>query len=234
MKPTIRPTIKQQLAWDKLLDDDTSYILFGGGAGSGKSWLICEWLLTNCYFYPGSKWFIGREELKRLMASTYVTWTKVCSHHKIPRSDWKLNGQHNYIEFKNGSRIDLLDVKHAPSDPMFERFGSTEYTGGALEEAGETHFGAFDVLKTRVGRHMNKEYNLLPKIFSTCNPTKNWLYKVFYKPNKEGKLPEGYAFIQSLYHDNPHTAKEYEKQLASITDKATKQRLDRDWETSSG
>ena len=33
---------------------------------------------------------------------------KVCSYHKIPEGDWKLNGQYNYIEFFNGSKIDLL------------------------------------------------------------------------------------------------------------------------------
>ena len=32
IKPTIRPLPKQHLAWDKLLDKITKYILFGGGA----------------------------------------------------------------------------------------------------------------------------------------------------------------------------------------------------------
>ena len=63
-----------------------------------------------CYQYPKSKWFIGRKELKRLMSSSYETFKKVCSYHKIPEGDWKLNGQYNYIEFFNGSKIDLLDV----------------------------------------------------------------------------------------------------------------------------
>ena len=63
-----------------------------------------------------------------MMNSSYITFTKVCQHHKIPRDDWKLNGQYNYIEFKNGSRIDLLDLDYKPSDPEYDRFGSTEYT----------------------------------------------------------------------------------------------------------
>ena len=199
--------------------------MFGGGAGGGKSWLGCEWLLTNCYFYPGSKWFIGREELKRLMASTYVTFMKVCKHHGIPQDDWWLNGQYNYIEFKNGSRIDLLDMAYKPSDPLYERFGSLEYTGGWIEEAGEVDYLAFDVLKSRVGRHMNKEYNLASKIFITCNPKKNWLYTVVYRPWREGKLPQEYAFIQSLFGDNQFTAQEYQENLSQIKDRATKERL---------
>lgn len=179
----------------------------------------------RAYQYPGLRSFIGRKELKRLMQSTYVTWTKVCAFHKIPPQDWKLNGQYNYIEFRNGSRIDLLDVDFLPSDPLFERFGSLEYTEGDLEEAGEIHFLAFDVLKSRVGRHLNKEYNLLPKIGLTANPSKNFLYSLFYKPWRDGTLPPEYAFIQALYSDNPHTADQYGQQLQTITDKATKERL---------
>lgn len=229
--PTISPLPKQHLAWQKLLDKITKYILFGGGAGGGKSWLGCEWLLVMCYQYPKSKWFIGRKELKRLMASSYETFKKVCSYHKIPDKDWKLNGQYNYIEFFNGSKIDLLDVNFVPTDPLFERFGSLEYTGGWLEEAGEIDFKAFDVLKTRVGRHLNKEYNLHPKLLITANPKKGWLKRLFYNPFKNGTLGKAYAFIRSLYSDNNYTSDIYGEQLSEISDKATRDRLrDGNWD----
>ena len=229
--PTISPLPKQHLAWQKLLDKITKYILFGGGAGGGKSWLGCEWLLVMCYQYPKSKWFIGRKELKRLMASSYETFKKVCSYHKIPDKDWKLNGQYNYIEFFNGSKIDLLDVNFVPTDPLFERFGSLEYTGGWLEEAGEIDFKAFDVLKTRVGRHLNKEYGLHPKLLITANPKKGWLKRLFYNPFKNGTLGKAYAFIRSLYSDNNYTSDIYGEQLSEISDKATRDRLrDGNWD----
>lgn len=225
MTPTIKPEPKQHLAWQKLKDAYTRFVFFGGGAGGGKSWLDCEWLITNCYFYPESKWFLGREELKRLMTTTYITFLKVCKFHQIPRDDWALNSKYNYIEFFNGSRIDLLDLKFLPSDPLYERLGSSEYTGGSVEEAGEVEFLAFDVLKSRVGRHLNKEFGLLPKILSTCNPTKNWIYPIVYKPWKEGTLPAEYAFIQALYKDNRYTAEEYGKQLAEMSDQSMRERL---------
>lgn len=178
-----------------------------------------------CESYPNTKWFIGRKELKRLMQSSFETFKKVCKHHNIPDNHWKLNGQYNYIEFYNGSKIDLLDVNEQPSDPLFERFGSTEYTGGWLEEAGEIAFGAFDVLKTRIGRHLNKEYDLHPKLLLTANPKKNWLKRIIWKPWKEGTLKETYAYIQSLYSDNYYTADSYGESLSEITDKVTRQRL---------
>lgn len=238
--PTIKPTVKQDLAYQHLWDNVTSFVAFGGGAEGGKSWLGAEWMLLNCYRYPGTKWFIGRNELTRLMASSYATFRKVCSHHNIPPGDWRFNGQYHFIEFKcvkqgcekrgafddHGSRIDLLDLKFLPSDPMFQRYGSTEYTGGWIEEAGEVHFMAFDVLKSRVGRWRNEEYGLNPaKILLTCNPEQNWLYRIFYKPWRKNTLPDDYAFIQALYKDNPYTRAEAEKRLSKITDAVLRARL---------
>lgn len=221
----VKPTLKQYLAWQKWLDTTTRFILFGGGAGGGKSWWICEKRLYEAYVYPGLRSFIARKELKRLMQSTFITWTKVCKYHEIPKEDWWLDGKYNVIRFANGSTIDLLDIDYMPSDPLYERFGSLEYTNGDIEEAGEIQFLAFDVLKSRVGRHMNAEFGLLPKIGLTANPSKNFLYSLFYKPLKAGTLPMQYAFIQSLYGDNEHTKEIYGKQLAEITDRATRERL---------
>jgi len=223
MEITLCPTNKQHEAWEAL--KTYSEVFFGGGAGGGKSWWLCETRLINCYRYPGYKSFLAREELKRLMSSTYLTWCKVCQWHNIPREDWSLNGQYSYIEFRNGSRIDLLDVKFLPSDPLYERFGSLEYSDGAIEETGEIHFLAYDVLKTRINRHLNKELGIKATMALTGNPKKNWTYTNFYLPSKNGTLPEGVKFIQSLYNDNPYTATEYGKQLSGIKDKSTKERL---------
>lgn len=225
MEITFNPTLKQAVAYQKLHDLYTKYIIFGGGAGGGKSWHGCEWLLEMSLAYPGIKSYIGRNKLKDIKRSTYITFQKVCKHHNIPRNWWKFNAQDSYIEFYNGSRIDFLDLKFVPSDPLYEDMGSTEYTIGWIEEAGEVHFAAFDTLKSRMGRHLNKEYNIPSKIFITCNPKKNWLYLKVYKPWREGTLNPKYCFIQSLYHDNPHTVKEYADNLADIDDKAKKERL---------
>lgn len=231
MKITITPTKKQHEAYEALRNPLKDTIFLGGGAGGGKSWWLCESRLINALRYPGYKSFIGREELKRLMQSTFVTFSKVCAYHKIPKDTWKLNGQYNYIDFANGSRIDLLDLKYLPTDPLYERFGSLEYTDGAIEEAGEVDFMAYDVLKTRIGRHMNKDYGIRPTMAITGNPKDNWTKRLFYTPWKQGTLPENVAFVQSLYTDNPHTAIEYGKQLASMADENNRARLkDGNWD----
>lgn len=221
----INPTPKQYEAWLALQDPEIAEIHFGGAAGGGKSWLGAESRLVRAIRYPGYKSFIGRNELKRLMETSYLTFVKVCAHHKIPRSDWKLNGQYHYIEFINGSRIDLLDLSYKPSDPMYERLGSFEYTdGGWCDEAGEIPFMAIDILKSRGGRHMNKEFGLAPDSLYTYNPNKGWVYRV-HKQYLEGTLPKDIIFIQSLYTDNPFIRDIYGKQLDRIKDPAMRARL---------
>lgn len=244
----LKPTIKQDLCYEALnnpvLDPEhldpkdpeygplTVEVFFGGGADGGKSWAICESRLVNALRYPGYKSFIGRQELKRLMQSTFVTWKKVCRYHNIPQDEWKLNGQLHCIEFVNGSTIDLLDLSFRPSeDPLYERFGSLEYSDGAIEEAGEVHPLAREVLKSRVGRWMNEELGINPSLLETGNPKKNWTYHLFYLPFTKGELPIDRAFIQALHKDNPYGQRSYGKNLDRIQDPIMRARLkDGIWE----
>ena len=45
MDLTLKPLPRQHDAYKRLLDDVTRFILYGGAAGGGKSWLGNEWLL---------------------------------------------------------------------------------------------------------------------------------------------------------------------------------------------
>ncbi len=215
---------KQGDAFLRLNDKVTEELLFGGAANGGKSWLGCFWLVSMCCQYPETKYYIGREELKRLRDSTFITFWKVCKKYEV--SDYfKYNGQDHYIQHKNGSRIDLLDLKYLPSDPLYERYGSSEYTSGWVEEGGEVHFDAYDTLKSRIGRQLNDKYGILAKQLITSNPKKNWLYRLFYKPDHEGTLPPNRAFIQSLVTDNIFREAGAKERLESIENEAKRQRL---------
>lgn len=131
-----KPNYKQFLCLELLYDFITKYPLFGGGAGGGKSWLGCEWEAAMCLNYPGVRYFMGREELSRLKDTTVKTFFKMAKFHGISDT-FRYYEHYSAIRFNNGSEISLLNLKYEPSDPMFERFGSTEYTGGLIEEAGE-------------------------------------------------------------------------------------------------
>lgn len=208
------------------MDGRTRYILFGGAAGGGKTFLGCEWLLVMALGYAGTRWFMARNELKELRDSTLRTFYKVMRHHTIePDSIMRYNGMDHFIQFNNGSRIDLLDIKGLPSDPFYERLGSMEFTGGFIDEAGPVEFMAFDVLKTRIGRCENERHNLTPKILLCSNPSKGWLYSTFYLPHKQGTLPAHMAFVRSLPTDNKYLDKGYLDHMQTISSKVMRERL---------
>jgi hypothetical protein len=174
--------------------------------------------------FPGVRYFMAREELKSLKETTVNTFFKVARYHGLTDM-FRYYEHYSAIRFYNGSEISLLELKYTPSDPMFERLGSTEYTGGFIEECGQVHFNAFDTLRSRVGRHYNQQYNIPRKVLLTFNPKKNWLYHTFYKPWKENRIEPGYAFVQSLAATNTKIDEGYLKALDEIKDKTTKQRL---------
>lgn len=216
---------KQEEALELLTDSESEEVLYGGAAGGAKSWTGCVWLLFMCLIYPETKWFIGREELKRITKSTLITFFKVAKAYGA-ENEFRFNAQSNTIIFKNGSIIDLLELKYLPRDPLYERFGSMEYTGGWIEEGGEINFGAYDILKTRIGRHYNDKYNIIAKVFITCNPKKNWLYTEFYKPFMKGGLKKGLKrFLQAFVQDNPFIESGYIERLRRTKDKSKRERL---------
>lgn len=80
-----------------------------------------------------------------------------------------------------------MDLTYYPvKDPMYERLGSKEFTGGWIEEAGQVHKLAFEILITRIGRHLNDVYNIPGKILITCNPKRTGYMTYSTKDGKRG------------------------------------------------
>lgn len=215
-------TEKQKEAFKKLSDNVSTFVFYGGAAGGGKSILGCYWLMLNSIAYPNTRWFIGRDSLKDTRDSVLISFGKVAK--MIGFADYSFSD--NEIRFNNGSVICFLDLSFYPQkDPFFERLGSKEYTGGWVEEAGEVQYDAFDVLKSRIGRHLNDSYGIKSKILITANPKKNWLYDYFWKPYKNNELEKEYVFIRSLHSDNNYLPQEYIENINQITDSVKRQRL---------
>ena len=213
-------TAKQKEAMLLLTDYETEIIGYGGGAGGGKSYIGCYWLMQMGYYAPGTKYFIGRDSLKDSRASVVKTWSKLTN--EIGFTAYKLND--DGIKFDNGSEVELLDLSFYPyKDPMFERFGSKEYTSGWIEEASQVHNLAFEVLRSRVGRWKNDK--IKKKILCTFNPKKNWVDTVFYRPFKNGTQELDTKFVFALASDNEYLPQDYIESLCKIKDKSTRERL---------
>ena len=205
-------TIKQTEALDFLenFDNDVTEVIYGGSAGSAKSFIGCYWILKCAMKYPGSRWVIGRSVLKTLKQTTLVTFFKVCKIQNIP---YNYKEQIGEIYFENGSIVILKDLAYQPSDPDFDDLGGLEVSGVFCDEIAQIRKKAWDVLVTRI-RFGLKEYGIKPKIFGSLNPSKNWVYTYFYKPYKDGTINDTRKrFIRALPTDNPYLDESYLKVL---------------------
>lgn len=216
---------KQTQALDFLEDDVTTEVLYGGAAGGGKSILGCYWLCKMCMKFPGTRWLMGRSEMKTLKETTLVSFFKVCKMQGLKKGIHYryIDNPKNHIIFANGSEILLKDLKSTPSDPDFDDLGSLEITGGFIDEANQCSIKAKTVLFSRI-RHALDENGLIPKLLMTCNPAKNWTYTEFYRPSRDNKMEPYRKFIQALIDDNPDISKHYRLNLLKM-DKASKERL---------
>ncbi len=217
-------TPKQTRALEALEDSKTTELFFGGGAGSGKSALGCYWLMKCCLKYPGSRWLMGRSELKNLKQTTLVTFFDIARQQGLRAGiHYRLNHQDSTITFPNDSKIILADLYAYPSDPEFDSLGSLEITGAFLDEAPQATEKAKNILKSRI-RFRLDEYGLIPKLLMCGNPAKNWVYYEFYKPWRQGVLKQDRQFIRALATDNPHISPFYIESLKGL-DRNSRERL---------
>ena len=226
MELNINPeyTRTQSQAIKYLFDDKTNDILFGGGAGGGKTFVGVSFLIIMCIKYPETRYLMGRSKLDNLKKTTLLTFFEVCKMWNIiSGKHYNFNASSNIITFWNGSEIMLKDLFHYPADPNYDSLGSLEITGAFIDEANQITEKAKNIVNSRIRYKLDK-YNLIPKLLLTCNPSKNWTYTSYYRPAKEGKIESHKKFVQSLVDDNPYISVHYKGQLEKL-DEISKQRL---------
>jgi hypothetical protein len=165
---------------------------------------------------------MGRSKLKTLKETTLNTFFELSSKLGIS-SQFTFNAQSNIIYWNNGSEIILKDLFLYPSDPEFDSLGSLEITGAFIDECNQLVYKAWQVVKSRI-RYKLHEFNLIPKLLGTCNPSKNWTYKEFYRPAKDKSIRTGRNFVQALPTDNQYLHPSYLRSLLEL-DKNSRERL---------
>jgi len=216
---------KQKLCAKYWIDKTTADIVYGGAKAGGKSYLGCSLIFGDAFIYPETYYFIARKTLTDIRKFTIPSIHEVFEHWKLDDSYYKYNGQDNYFELHNRSKVFLLDAKYLPSDPLYTRFGSMQMTRGWIEEAGEFDETVKNNLAISIGRWKNDKYNLTPKLLQTCNPVKNYLYRDYYKKFKADELEDWKAFIQALPSDNKRLPEGYIDNLIKTLSKNELERL---------
>lgn len=225
----IKLTKRQTIAWEYLMDNQTTEIVFGGSAGGGKSMLASLWLMTMCLKYKGIRCLLGRTTLSALKQTSLNTLFEVLKMSGL-QSDkhYNYNGQSNTITFYNGSEIILKDLEYKPSSPNMDELAGLEVSCVVIEEASQVTRLAYNILKSRIRYKLN-EYNLVPKILMTTNPSQGFIKKEFYLPYADGTLKDNIKFIPSLPLDNPHLPQSYLDMLQTLPTEQRRRLLMGDW-----
>lgn len=234
MKSQINLLPKQTEALDYFEDEVTRELGYGGAAGGGKTRLGWYLYITAALKYHGSRWGIGRKELKTLRLTTLASGFEILTELGLKKdTHYTYNAQDSVLRFSKdlgGSEIYLIDTAYSPQDPNYTRFGGYELTGAWIDESNETPEKAKTILKTRIGRR-NKgknldgtEWTVKPFWLETFNPDRGHVYQDYYKPYRDGVLPSFRRFIPALPGDNPHLSEDYIENLRRA-DKVTRERL---------
>lgn len=249
MSPDLTISEVQNLAMQQFDDPQVVSVVFGGGAGGGKSFIIGLICAIACKKYPGTRWGLARKELKSLKQTTLATLiAKVHRVLGITENDYKLNLLDSTLEYSNGSSILLLDLTAKPSDPEMESLGSLELTGAFIDEVGEVTKKAYDILASRVNRWLNKEYGITGKVVSSCNPSPGFVRQEFYDKYEQlgagrmqrwkngnvyvnGERVDAYnVYIRSTVLDNPFIDENYVEGLRRLPPQEKKRLLEGNWD----
>lgn len=204
-------------------------ILGGGAAGGGKSYIGSVWLVSSCIRFENIRAVVARKTLKSLKESTWNTIKSILKDWGLKEdTNYKINNLEGTLTFWNDSVIIMKEMADIPSDPNFERFGSSEYTIAMVDEVSEISERAVEVLFSRL-RWRTHETFKTPRMLLTTNPTINWVRSRFVQDENGDKVicREGEAYIPFSVFDNPNIAfrQVYEAALNKIRDQATKERL---------
>lgn len=205
------------------------FILAGGAAGGGKSWLMSAWLILSCIRFPDIRAVVARKTLKALRESTVQTIRMILKNWGLVEDEnYSFNNLEGSISFWNGSKILFLEMAEQPSDRDYNRFGSMEITCAAVDEISEISEKACEVLFSRIRYKVHETFKV-PKMIMSTNPCLGWVRDRFVQ-DEDGnpvQCKEGECYIPFTIDSNPDVAfrQTYMAALDKISDPSVKARL---------
>jgi len=170
---------EKQLKGLKMLQDpDKGYILFTGGARSGKTFLIVEFMVGRAFQFPGSRQLVVRKTRISAKESLWDdSFTKYLSTH-IPSSEYEMLKSELVIKFSNGSTIMIAGLDDAA---RADKILGTEYITIFCNEATQLEYDVIGTLKTRLAQRVydvDGKFVAANKMVLDCNPRQptHWLY----------------------------------------------------------
>jgi len=225
---------KQLEALSYLQNLNDEVVLFAGKANSGKTWMACVWMITNCLIYKESRGAICRRSLKEIKDTTLKTFIKCSKFLGIVKdSDYKINLVESKIIFKNGSEIFLIPLAWQPSDTNGDFLGGVELTFAYIDEVPNIPQKYYEILYSRIrySEHPNKLWEFPKKLLLTCNPSSGWVKSLFYDKYMNNCLPDKIKFVNAVgNYKSKFRGKNYENSLSLLSEQQMKRLELGSWE----
>lgn len=214
-------------------------VLFGGSAGSGKSYVQVIDSMLYAVTYPGSKQVLLRRTFPELEHSLIRQFLEV-----VPKELYSYNSSKHTVSFTNGS---ILDFGFCDTDDAVYKYQSQEIDCLRLDEA--THFTEYQYryLRSRV-RGTNKFPHMVKSTTNPGNAGHVFFRERFIEPApplipfevksaNPNRRPERRIFIPSRVYENTFLMDadpEYLRRLEDLPEDERRQLLEGDWYVFSG
>ena len=207
----IELTSKQSEFAEAVFSGRYRYLLYGGAIRGGKT--VCALLLCLILarIYKGSRWAVVRKDLPTIKRNTVPSFQRIAESDfvgEINRTDW-------HVDCANGSRI-IFFPESIERDPELNRWRGLEVNGFVLEECNEISESAFNKAIERSGSWRCEGEQPPPLILATCNPTLQWVKRLWYDPWRKGILKEPWFYLPAKVTDNPHLDPAYLQNLETL------------------
>ncbi len=204
-------------------------LLWGGRAGTGKSWAIRHDAYMRCLSMPGYRVLILRRNFTELR-DTHLDKAAF----EIPRltgkaASWRAS-EYTGV-FPNGSRVRF---GHCENDDAVKQYLSSEFHVIYVDEGATFTQYAVSFISSRLRTKKKKNLKTLLRIGS--NPGAMWLYDYYIAKHVDPEVdpsynPDDYEFIPAETADNPHIDQDdYEQRLNALPSEALRKMYrDGDW-----
>lgn len=182
-------------------DYHTRLNVFYGGAGSGKSYFVCQKIIIKALRFK-RKVLVVRKVGATLKASIWDLMSELLA--RMPGVIKSVNKTDLTIELINGSVFLFKGLDDSEKIKSIQ--GITDIV---IEEATEISLDDFTQLNLRL--RSNKSFNQIHLMFNPVSKA-NWCYQYFF----EHGAPDDCVICQTTYKDNPHLPEQYVESLADL------------------
>lgn len=184
------------------------YFFYGGAIRGGKTFVCLYIFWELAKLFPGSRWYVIREDNPALESTSIPSMEKLIGKHG-QGFKWIRKAGSVQVVLENGSRI-FFKSENLVKDKELKEFLGLEMNGVLLEQMEALSEKLFTRVKERIGSWYIDPMPI-PLLLGTFNPSPTWIKKTIYDAFMKNQLPAAWYYLPALPDDNPFvTADQWE------------------------